>query len=146
MPAQPAAKQEPARVAEPSENPMTVRTTVAAAALAIATTAQADMNADLNRILEDNASSAAYARVCDEEPMSEQLKANTMMLLAATGMEPHNVQLGSAKFNDVMRREIVSLRGSKKVDCSARVQEARDRLAVTQGIIRDSRRDRASDN
>jgi hypothetical protein len=115
MPAQPAAKQEPARVAEPSENPMTVRTTVAAAALAIATTAQADMNADLNRILEDNASSAAYARVCDEEPMSEQLGQHD----DAAGrdwMEPHNAQLGSAKFNDVMRRRS-SPRGSKKVDC-----------------------------
>jgi hypothetical protein len=117
------------------------------AALALASAAQAaDMNTELNRILEENASSAAYARICDEETMSEQLKANTMMLLAVTGMEPHNVQLGSAKFNDVMRREMVSQRASKKVDCSARVQEARDRLAATQGIIRGSHRNGASGN
>ena len=126
---------------------MTLRLCVAAAALAFAAAPRAaDMNTELNRILEENASSAAYARACDEEPMSEQLKANTMMLLAVTGMEPHNVQLGSAKFNDVMRREIASMRGSKKVDCSARVQEARDRLAATQAIIRGSHRDTSSGN
>jgi hypothetical protein len=126
---------------------MTPHPWLAAAALAVAAIAQAaGMNAELNRILEENASSAAYARACDEEPMSEQLKANTMMLLAVTGMEPHNVQLGSAKFNDVMRREIASLGGSKKVDCPARVQEARDRLAATQGIIRGSHRDTPSGN
>ena len=104
------------------------------------------MNAELNRILEENASSAAYARICDEEPMSEQLKANTMMLLAVTGMEAHNVQLGSGKFNDVMRGEIANLRKAKSVDCPAKVQEARERLAATQSIIRGSRRDAPSGN
>ena len=98
------------------------------------------MNAELNRMLEENASSAAYARICDEEPMSEQLKANTMMLLAVTGMEAHNVQLGSGKFNDVMRAEIANLRKAKSVDCPAKVREARERLAATQSIIRGSRR------
>ena len=113
---------------------------VAAFALARVALA-AEPNAELNRILEQNASSAAYARVCDEEPMSEQLKANTMMLLAVTGMEAHNVQLGSGKFNDVMRGEIANLRKAKSVDCATKVQEARERLAATQSIIRGSHPD-----
>jgi hypothetical protein len=105
-----------------------------------------DVNTDLNRLLEDNASSAAYARVCNEEPISEQLKANTMTLLAVTGMEAHNVQLGSGKFNDVMRAEIAKLHKAKDVDCPAKVQQARERLATTQNIIRGSRRDNPAGN
>lgn len=124
-----------------------LRPSVTTAAVLAATLAHAgDLNADLNRLLEDNASSAAYARICNEEPISEQLKANTMMLLAVTGMEAHNVQLGSGKFNDVMRGEIAKLRNAKSVDCPAKVQEARDRLAATQNIIRGSRRDGPSGN
>ena len=117
------------------------------AALTLAWTADpAELNAELNRILEENASSAAYARICDEEPISEQLKANTMMLLAVTGMEAHNVQLGSGKFNDIMRGEFANLRKAKTVDCPAKLREARERLAATQGIIRGSRRSEPSGN
>jgi hypothetical protein len=101
----------------------------------------ADANAELNRILEANASSAAYARICDEEPMSEQLKSSTMLLLAVNGLEPQVVQLGSAKFNDVMRRQIAAFRSAKDVDCPARVQEARDRLSFTHRSIQAGRRD-----
>jgi hypothetical protein len=108
--------------------------------------AGSEMNAALNRILKENAASAAYARVCDEEPTSEQLKANTMMLLAVTGMEAHNVQLGSAKFNDLMRAQLASLRKASSVDCRARLQEARARLTATQSIIHDSRRDQTPRN
>jgi hypothetical protein len=126
---------------------MTSRAPVAAAALALAAvTYAAEPNAELNRILEENASAAAYARVCDEEPMSEQLKANTMMLLAVTGLEAHNIQLGSGKFNDVMRKEIASLSKAKPVDCAAKVEEARERLTATQNIIRGSRRDAPAGN
>jgi hypothetical protein len=119
---------------------------VAAATFATALAEAGDFNAELNRLVEENASSAAYARVCDEEPLSEQLKANTMMLLAVTGMEAHNVQLGSGKFNDVMRGEIAQLRKAKGIDCPGKVREARERLAATQNIIRGSRRDAPSGN
>ena len=119
---------------------------IATAILAAGLAHAGDLNADLNRLLEENASSAAYARVCDEEPISEQLKANTMMLLAVTGMEAHNVQLGSGKFNDVMRAEIAKVRTAKNIDCPTRVREARERLATTQNIIRGSRRDTPSGN
>jgi hypothetical protein len=120
---------------------MTLRIAAAVAALVLSAVARADgADAELNRILEDNAQSAAYARVCDEEPLSEQLKANTMMLLAVTGMEAHNVQLGSGKFNDVVRAELGRLRTAKNVDCRAKVQEARERLAATQSIIHGTRR------
>jgi hypothetical protein len=100
--------------------------------------ADADTNAELNRILEANAASAAYARMCDQEPVSERLKSNTMMLLAVNGIEPANVQLGSLKFNGIMRREIETAR---KIDCARRMQEANDRLQSTQNIIEHSRRD-----
>lgn len=127
---------------------MTLRRSIAAAILALtgAASVAADMNAELNRVLEDNASAAAYARICDEEPISEQLKANTMMLLAVTGMDAHNVQLGSGKFNDVMRGEIANLRKAKSVDCPGKVREARERLSTTQNIIRGSRRNDPSGN
>ena len=39
--------------------------------LGITCAARADPNGELNKILEDNAVSAAYARMCDEEPISE---------------------------------------------------------------------------
>jgi hypothetical protein len=114
---------------------------LAAAMLICAASVHADVNAELDRILEANAASAAYARMCDEEPMSEQLKSNTMMLLAVNGLEPHNVQLGSAKFNDVMRREISAVRSPRNLDCAAKVSEARERLAFTQRLIASGRRD-----
>jgi hypothetical protein len=100
--------------------------------------ADADTNAELNRILEANAASAAHARMCDQEPLSERLKSNTMMLLAVNGIEAGNIQLGSLKFNSIMRREIETVR---KIDCAARMQEAGDRLTLTQGIIERGRRD-----
>ena len=103
-------------------------------------TAHADQNADLNKYLEDNAVSAAYARMCDEEPVAEELKANTMMLLAVHGIEPHNVQLGSAKWSEIVRREFASTKNSESVDCSSRVSEAKARLAQTQKIIQATRR------
>jgi hypothetical protein len=81
---------------------MTPRSGILAMALIFtSSTATADVDSELSRLLEQNASSAAYARICDEEPLWEQLKANTMMLLAVTGMEAHNVQPGSGKFNDI---------------------------------------------
>jgi hypothetical protein len=126
---------------------MTVR--IMAATIAVLLTGAvraAGEDAELNRILEENARSAAYARVCDEEPVSEQLKANTMMLLAVTGMEAHNVQLGSGKFNDLVRAELGRLRTAKNVDCPAKVQEARERLAATQSIIHGTRRPAPSGN
>jgi len=101
----------------------------------------ADANVELNKILEANAASAAFARICDEEPISEQLKSSTMLLLAVNGIGAQNIQLGSAKFNDVMRREIANFRSARNVDCTARVQEARERLAFTQGVIQAGRRD-----
>jgi hypothetical protein len=134
------------RVERPSEQTMLRFLVITAAALAAAPAYAGDVNTELNRLLEENAASAAYARVCNEEPISEQLKANTMMLLAATGMEAHNVQLGSGKFNDVMRAEIAKLHNAKSVDCPTKVQEARERLAATQNIIRGSRRDGPAGN
>jgi hypothetical protein len=118
-----------------------LRATLLCAAILPATAALADVNAELNRILEANASSAAFARMCDEEPMSEQLKSSTMMLLAVNGLEPQIVQLGSAKFNDVMRKEIANFRTAKDVDCAARIKEARERLSFTHGIIQAGRRE-----
>jgi hypothetical protein len=118
-----------------------------AAAATFALVARADdVHAELNRMLEENAASAAYALACGEEPMADQLKANTMMLLVVNGIEAHNVQLGSAKFNDVMRRQIAGLGSSQKLDCTAKVREARERLTTTQDIIRNSHRDEPSSN
>jgi len=102
-----------------------------------------ERNARINAMLEDNASSAAFARMCEDEPTAEQLKTTTMLLLAVTGYPAHTVQLGSAKFNDVMRREVAGFRSRKEIDCEERVREARARLAQTQEIIRSSRRDEA---
>jgi len=98
-------------------------------------------NARINALLEANASSAAFARICEDEPTSEQLKTTTMLLLAVNGYPAHTVQMGSAKFNDVMRREVAGLRSLKDVDCPGKIREARERLTSTQDIIRGSRRD-----
>lgn len=110
-------------------------------ALAGAAEADAEKNAQVNAMLEANASSAAFARMCDDEPTSEQLKSSTMMLLVVAGYPAHTVQMGSAKFNDVMRREIAAVQSLKDVDCETRTSEARARLAGTQQIIQGSRRD-----
>jgi len=108
--------------------------------LGVVCAARADTNGDLNKILEDNAVSAAYARMCDEEPMAEELKANTMMLLAVNGIQPHNVQLGSAKWREIMRREFAGTRNAGSVNCPSRISEAKARLDETQKIIAAGRR------
>ena len=101
--------------------------------------AYADEHQELNKFLEDNAASAAYARMCDEEPIAEELKANTMMLLAVHGVPPHNVQLGSAKWSDIIRHKFAAT-NIKSVNCSARVAEAKTRLGETQRIIQATRK------
>jgi len=108
--------------------------------LGITCAARADPNGELNKILEDNAVSAAYARMCDEEPMAEELKANTMMLLAVNGIQPHNVQLGSAKWREIMRREFAGTKNAESVNCPSRISEAKARLGETQKIIAAGRR------
>jgi hypothetical protein len=115
-------------------------TAIAAALLAVTGSAYADENAELNQFLEDNAVAAAYARMCDEEPMAEQLKANTMMLLAVHGVPPHNVQLGSAKWGEILRREFAAVKGASSVNCPSRVAEAKARLEQTQKVIQATRR------
>jgi hypothetical protein len=102
--------------------------------------ADGSANADLAKFLEDNAVASAYATMCDDEPVSDQLKANTMVLLAVNGLPPHNVQLGSAKYNDVMRREVAATKNPKALDCPAQVALAKSRLAQTQAILRATHR------
>jgi len=116
---------------------------LAACTLLVAPVAAADTSAneELNKILEQNGAAAAYAKICDDEPTSDQLKSTTMMLLAVNGLEAQAIQLGSAKFNDVMRREIASFRSMKNVDCEAKVKEARQRLTFTQAGIQAGRRE-----
>jgi hypothetical protein len=114
---------------------------LAAYALLGARIAAADANEELNKILEQNGAAAAYAKICDDEPTSDQLKSTTMMLLAVNGLEAQAIQLGSAKFNDVMRREIASFRSMKNVDCEAKVKEARQRLTFTQAGIQAGHRE-----
>jgi len=116
---------------------------LAAYTLLVAPAAAADTSAneELNKILEQNGAAAAYAKICDDEPTSDQLKSTTMMLLAVNGLEAQAIQLGSAKFNDVMRREIASFRSMKNVDCEAKVKEARQRLTFTQAGIQAGHRE-----
>jgi hypothetical protein len=116
---------------------------LAACTLLVAPVAAADTSAneELKKILEQNGAAAAYAKICDDEPTSDQLKSTTMMLLAVNGLEAQAIQLGSAKFNDVMRREIASFRSMKNVDCEAKVKEARQRLTVTQAGIQAGHRE-----
>ena len=106
-----------------------------------ASAAPADVNAELNKILEENGAAAAYAKMCGDEPISDQLKSTTMMLLTVNGLDAQTIQLGSAKFNDVMRREIAKFRSTKNVDCEAKVKDARQRLAFTQGGIQAGHRE-----
>ncbi|MBM3393691.1 MAG: hypothetical protein FJY37_03420 [Betaproteobacteria bacterium] len=98
-----------------------------ALALAASTAARAD-NADLDQMLELNALAAAHARLCNEEPVAEQLKATTMMVLALSGVPAQNVQLGSGKFADTMRQEVYAHRKAKDLQCASRVQAALARL------------------
>lgn len=110
------------------------------AMLPVANASQTDQNIALNKMLEDNAAASAYARMCDEEPMAEEIKANTMMLLAVSGIAPKNVQLGSAKFSQIMRREFDATKGAASVNCPAKVAEAKARLAETLHIIQATHR------
>jgi hypothetical protein len=98
--------------------------------------------AELNRILEENAAASGYARVCGDEPLADQLKSYAMMLLAMNGLDPKVVQLGSAKFNDVVRWELARAKG--RTDCTARMKDASNRLPFTLGILQSSRPDAAS--
>jgi len=116
----------------------------AAYALVVAPAVAADANEELNKILEQNGAAAAYAKICDDEPTSDQLKSTTMMLLAVNGLEAQAIQLGSAKFNDVMRREIAKFRSMKSIDCEAKVKEARQRLTFTQAGIQAGHREAPS--
>ncbi len=124
---------------------MTTLTRLLLAATLLPTLAHAitdeEKNVQINALLEANASSAAFARICEEEPVAEQLKTTTMLLLTVTGYPSHTVQMGSAKFNDVMRREVANFRTRNEVDCADKVRQARERLTSTQDIIRNSRRD-----
>lgn len=103
--------------------------------------ALADVNAQLNELLEANATAAAYAKMCDEEPMAEQLKSTTMLVLTTNDIAAENIQLGSGKFNDVMRRELARYKGATRPDCASKVKEARERLDFTRDILRNTRRD-----
>ena len=100
----------------------------------------ADQYEELNKFFEDNAVSAAYARMCDEEPVAEELKANTMMLLAVSGIKPHNVQLGSAKWSEILRREFAATKNASSLNCPERVSLAKARLSETQHIIQATRK------
>lgn len=116
--------------------------TIATALLALSAPARADLNALLNELLEQNATAAAYAKMCDEEPIAEQLKSTTMLVLTTNDVAAENIQLGSAKFNDVMRREVAQYKSGKRPDCAAKAREARERLDFTQDILRKTRRDK----
>jgi hypothetical protein len=106
----------------------------------LAAGAHADAGPELARLLEANAVASAYARMCDEEPMAEQLKVNTMILLAVNGLPAHNVQLGSAKFNEIMKREFAATKTAAEVHCTTRIAQARERLEQTQKILQSTRK------
>lgn len=102
--------------------------------------ASAEPGPELNAMLEANAVAAAYARMCNEEPMAEQIKVDTMLVLAGSGLPAHNVQLGSAKFNYLMRQEFDKTKRASDVNCPERVADARARLAETHAIIEAARK------
>lgn len=97
----------------------------------LSTNAVAD-NTELNEMLEQNAASAGHGRLCNEDPLSEQLKSSTMLVLALSGIPAENVQLGSAKFSDVMRREMRDRRKDKEFQCARHIRVAEERLAHAQ--------------
>lgn len=103
--------------------------------VASAHAADAETNHELNQYLEDNAVASAYALMCEEETVSDLLKTNTMILLAVNGVPPHNVQLGSAKYAVIMKREVNATKNFKTLDCPTKVAEAKARLAQTQQIL-----------
>lgn len=100
--------------------------------------ARAD-NAALNIMLEENASAAAFARLCGDEPKSDLLKANTMLLLAFSGLEPQSIQLGSAKFNDILRQEIRARRAPESFKCEEKLASADAKLASTREALAKAR-------
>lgn len=117
-----------------------MRGVVFAIAAVLSSAAHADQYEELNRFFEANAVSAAFAQICDEEPISEALKSSTMMLLAVSGLKSHNVQLGSAKWGEVMRRQFAVTKNTSSVNCPGRVAEAKARLGETQHIIEATRK------
>ena len=110
------------------------------ALIASAYAADAETNHELNKYMEGNAVASAYALMCEEETVSDQLKANTMVLLAVNGLPPHNVQLGSAKYNEIMRREVAATKNFKALDCPAKIADAKSRLAETLQILQATHR------
>jgi hypothetical protein len=111
-----------------------------AMAAVLSWSAHADQYEELNKFFEANAVSAAYAQICDQEPISEALKSSTMMLLAVSGIQPRNIQLGSAKWGEIMRREFTATKNTSAVNCPERVSEAKARLDETQHIIEATRK------
>ncbi len=96
--------------------------------------AQAD-NTALNGMLEENAAAAAFARLCGDEPASDLLKANTMLLLAFSGLDPKVIQLGSAKFNDILRQQLRTRRTPDSINCSQKLADASDKITSTSAAI-----------
>lgn len=86
-------------------------------------------NAELNEMLERNAASAGHARLCNEDPLAEQLKSSTMLVLALSGLPSENVQLGGLKFTDTMRREMRERRKDKDFSCRKHISIGEERVA-----------------
>ncbi len=100
-----------------------------------------DRTTRIEEMLESNATASAYARICDEPLVADQLKTSTMLLLTLIGMDPKKIQLGSYKYTMVIKREINAYDPRKiKVNCDQRVRDAKDRVEKTNGIIAASRR------
>jgi hypothetical protein len=97
--------------------------------------ADAETNHELAQYLEGNAVASAYALMCEEETVSDQLKTNTMILLAVNGLPPRNVQLGSLKYAQIMKREVNATKNFKTLDCATKVADAKARLAETQQML-----------
>jgi len=55
-------------------------------------------------------------------------------------LPPHNVQLGSVKYNEIMRREVAATTNFKALDCSTKIADAKARLAQTQQILQATHR------
>lgn len=99
---------------------------LAAIVLALLCTGAHADNTELNDMLERNAASAGHARLCNEDPLAEQLKSSTMLVLALSGLPAENVQLGSIKFTDTMRREMRDRRKDKDFNCRKHIAIGED--------------------
>lgn len=93
-------------------------------------------NTELNDMLEHNAASAGHSRLCNEDPLSEQLKSATMLVLALSGLPAENIQLGSAKFTDLMRKEMAERRKDRGFHCKRHMAVAEERLAQAHKNVR----------